>query len=375
MFLNTYLFETVMNISNIVLLRIDRLGDLVLTLPAIYSVHKSFPQANIDLVVNENLLGLVEDIPFIRTVYGINATRFDFKKFFRLVFSLRKNTYDLAVDLQPGTHHVSSILLFLTRARKKAGYAVGFRKFFVDTKVPPFIDIKYETELVLDILRKVGLQKLETDVTINYNSKADAYVTHFLNKHKITPNHTLIGISPGSSGRFKCWSAESFGTLIRRLHKIKKCRILLLGSTSEIPLCTQINALAGSGAVNAGGVFDVKQLCACMKQLDLFIGNNSGPMHIAHALKTPSVIISGFANPKRWIRPDANCIVINKDPMAFEAKGINASNVSSVSVDEVFDSVQKLLKRTIFKRKEYKHKLNDKESTCIKPTNTCKRIY
>lgn len=333
------------NMVRILLMRLDRLGDLVLTLPAIYSVHENFPNAKIDLVVNEQLVGFVDNIYFISDIYSINPYKFEFLRFLKFIFLLRRKHYDLAIDLLPRASHLSSIILFAIKSIHKAGVAVGLRKYFIDCQVPPTVEPKYQRDVVLGILKHVGL-KTNKKITLPINEDSKKYVHDFLRERNINLRDVIVGISPGASGGFKMWPEQNFGMLLKKLHQQYKCKLLLLGSKQERSLCDEINLSAGNIAVNVAGLFSLKELCACINMLDLFICNNSGPMHIAYALNTPSVIISGFANPKRWTLPRSNFVVIHKDSRDFESEHKEASNVSRISIDEVFNEVKKLLNQT-----------------------------
>ena len=153
-----------MNPKEILLIRIDRLGDLILTLPAIHTVHLNFPQAKIDFLVNEQFADIVRNIPFIRKVYTIKP-RSIFRALY-LMHEIRKKTYDFVIDLNTSTNHLSSLLLFAAKSKRKAGYAVGIRKYIANIAMPPPSRITYERDMVLDILRWIKLKKIVTKVIL-----------------------------------------------------------------------------------------------------------------------------------------------------------------------------------------------------------------
>jgi len=324
-------------------MRLDRLGDLVLTLPAIYSVHNNFPNADIDLVVNRQLVGLVDNISFIRKIYSINPYKFYILELLKLIFSLRINKYDMAIDLLPRASHLSSVVLFAIKSKNKIGVAVGLRKYVINFKVHLTKKIKYQRDVVFEILEHLGLS-VDKKVNMIIDKSTQNYVQDFFQTKKITKKDVVVGLSPGASEEFKMWPAKNFGELIKKISKNCICKFVLLGSKKEKSLCQEINNFSENLAINAAGFLDIKQLCACINNLDLFIGNNSGPMHIAHTLDTPSIIISGFANPKRWTLPKPNFIVVHKDTQDFESNQLAASDISSITVDDVFNETEKLLR-------------------------------
>ena len=300
--------------QEILLMRLDRLGDLVLTLPAIYSAHKNFPKAKIDLLINEKLVELVEGIPFIRRVYTVDPFKTRILKLIRLIFDLRKNNYDLAIDLAPATNHLSSIILGLTSSQTKVGYAVGLRRYCVDIKVVPPLITKYERDMVLDILRRAGLKKIEKKMVIPLDANATRTIEGLLEKYNITKNDKLIGIFPGAGDPLKMWPKENFIELIKKIKKEYSHQVIVCGGKEDRTLCDEITQATVS--INFAGRLNLKQLCAFIKRLDLFIGNNSGPMHIAIGVGT-TVIVCDLATPQynptfRWIPQKKGVIVLNK---------------------------------------------------------------
>lgn len=326
-------------------MRLDRLGDLVVTLPAIYSVHKNFPNAMIDLVVNKHLIELVEDIPFVRNVYAVDPFKLNFFELGVCVLRLRKQKYDLAIDLLPRACNISSILLKLICADIKIGCAVGLRKYVVNIKVPPTNEVKYARDLVFDILKFSGIRKRLTQVKLPINVQSKKSVDYFLSKQGLSHERPLIGICPGASLSFKMWPWEKYAELIQLIKKKYAGNIIVIGSKAEQDLCEKIKNAADRAVINTAGTFGIKQACACIQQLDLFIGNNSGPMHIAQMYDIPSIIVSGFANPRRWVAQKNNSVVVTKDKRDFESEGIDASTITEISVEDVFKEVKRLLDR------------------------------
>lgn len=324
-------------------MRLDCLGDLVLSLPAIYSVHNNFPDANIDLVINEKLKGLVEEIPFIRKTYLVDISKFQVLKFLKLILSLRKNKYDLSIDLQPGTNQLSAIILFLLKSEQKAGYSVGFRKFCLNLKVYPHKEMKSEVELVLDVLRRAGFEKIDSKINLCIGKESEEFVRNFLKNQGLKSKEKVVGIFPGASSKFKQWPADNFVELAEKIISKHRAKILVVGSAQEMNLCKKICASLNSNVVNCAGAFDLKQLCSLIASLDLLVGNNSGPMHIAYALNTPAVIINGPSSILRWGHKRNNFIMVSKNEVDLEANYKTESAISEISVDAVFAAVERLL--------------------------------
>ena len=297
-------------------MRIDRLGDLILSLPAIETLINACPDADVDFIVNQAYYSLAVQISGVKRVYSIDTSQKKTKDIFSLIMSLRKTKYDLAIDLIPATHYFSSLLLFFVKARKKGGYAVGPRKWYLDLKVPPIKDMKFERDLVFDILKCIGImirdEQKNREIKIPFKTnkqKNEEQKGGGLNKKKI------IVIHPATSSDWRRhWPREYYRELIQMLDK-ENIDIIFTGTSSEEKDIEGI--LSGTkfknSITNYAGKTDLEQLCQLLINADVILSPLTGVTHLAVALKKPTVTLIGPTPIKRWTSPDLPYIVLKKE--------------------------------------------------------------
>lgn len=347
--------------EKILLLRLDRLGDLILTLPAIHAMKESFPDAKIEIIVHKEFVSFVQEIFPDADVIGIERNTF-FKKMGNVISIIRrikKTKYEYAVDLFTGTNHLSSILLFFANAKRKCGYGVGMRKYFLKEMVPPAKQIKYETGMVMDILKVLSIPPApKKKIIIQIRPVIEKSVKQQIN---CKDKDSYVVIHPWASEETKEWPVHNYIALIKTMlkEKSRKDKIILIGSREEKTKAEKIiNVLTNvltdvekQRIKDMTGEFQLIEIAALIKNAVLFIGGNSGPMHIAATFKTPSVIISGYSSPIRWDPPVKEVNIIRNKGVQndYEQDGKEKSSqkmmhITAVSVEKVYEAVQSALK-------------------------------
>ncbi|MFH1544804.1 MAG: glycosyltransferase family 9 protein [archaeon] len=341
-----------MKFMKILVLRLDRLGDLVLSLPAINSLRENFPEARISVMVKKEFKELIEGNASINEVIefdpsGIHKGGLEKVK---LAWEVRKKGFDLAIDLAPVRNDFSALVLLLSGARERVGYNVGLRRIGANRKMDFPKEIKYEVELTLDLLRKIGLKKINKELRIDVKKDNKKKINNLL-KNLNLEKKLLIGMHPGVSGDIpeKAWKKERYAELGKKLMNELNATIILTGNRKEKGLLGEINELMERKAyyfseLNAG------ELAALIGEVNLYITNNSGPMHIAVALKKPTIVINAFSNTNRWGPKGENCTVLKKGLPCWPCetgKPINCKRnfecINSIKVEHVFNAVKKQL--------------------------------
>ncbi|MDI6787372.1 MAG: glycosyltransferase family 9 protein, partial [Planctomycetota bacterium] len=208
---------------------------------------------------------------------------------------------------------------YLSRSRLRAGLDTDGKGFFVNIKVPDKgLSHRHLVVRSLDVVRAVGA---DTD-----NKYTGVYITdndHLYSQRlieEITSGQTglIIGINPGgnpASPTTKCWPGERFATVADNLAQKYSARIVITGSPSEIALAEKMASLMKVKPFIAAGRTTVKQLAALLKRCHLFISNDTGPMHIAVAMGTPTIGIfgAGFWPALGNYPPETNFIMVRHE--------------------------------------------------------------
>ncbi len=287
--------------ENILIVRTDRIGDLILSTPVAEVLKQKFPQAQIDFLVASYTTPILKNNPFIKAIIlddnkGVNG-------FFKLRKTIKERNYDLAIVLHPTLR--LAVLLKSAGVRYQIGsgyrgYSFLFNlKHFQHRKTVE----KHELEYNLDMLKVLSLepQKILPKLYLSPKEKNEADI--FLKKMGINRDDITVLIHPGSGGNAINWPAEKFGELADRLIESYSVKVLVTGQGGEKILAEKMKCRMKHSFVHLTGKTDLRLLSAIIEKVNLVICNSSGPMHIAASLGIPTVALFCpifTASPKRW---------------------------------------------------------------------------
>jgi lipopolysaccharide heptosyltransferase II len=347
------------NFSNIVksilLIRLDHLGDVLLTTPAIKSLKKQFPHARVTMVVKEWSFEVIKNNPHIDKIVLFNPfwtiPRQEGKKtvgvagIYQLVRQLRKERFDLAIDFKGDFRNI--LIACLSGARRRVSYAIRGGGFLLTDVVPYELKI-HEIDKNLKLLTPLGIDSKDDKMELLARDEDMAEVEQIFNQEEIESNRRTIGLHYGGASKFKCWQMEDFISLAERITENNSTNVLIFGGHYE---------RASSGLVSnpEKGIvvmpeMTICQMAAAFKRCNLLVCNDSGPMHVGVAVGTPTVAIFGptFADrfgPKdleknRVVRSQLSC-----SPCWHPDKDIGCkerSCLKSIEVDKVLVAIDEL---------------------------------
>lgn len=281
------------------------IGDAVMCLPGVGAVKKAFPKAAVFVLAKPRVIPVFENNPALAGIVEYEAKRHaGIIGRLRLARELKKEGFDLAVLFQNAFD--AAFIAFTASIPERIGYARDLRSGFLTTPIRVTEEIKkrhqifYYLNVVAGIkglkngLRQTGVPPmpvitLAKDETI----KAKAFI-----KEKTGDNCRLYGAAPGASfGKAKRWPPENFARAVKLLETGQKAVTIILGGPDDASACNEVARLLGEGALNLCGKTSLREAMAIIKELDLFITNDSGLMHVGSALKTPTVAIFGSTSP------------------------------------------------------------------------------
>jgi predicted lipopolysaccharide heptosyltransferase III len=299
-------------ISRILLVRLRQIGDVAFTTPAISAVRSRFPDAHLSYVVEPAALPIVEQNPHINDVIvvprlrGGAALRADVT----LVRTLRARRYDVAIDFHGGPR--ASLLTWLSGAKRRIGYEVVGRGWMYTERVrrPRELRPRHSVENQFDLLAPLGIGRPDpaaNPVEIPAEQDAVRRVSERLDCAGVPPGARLIVVHVSSNSPFRRWPAESFAEVIARLAgSAENRRIIVTAGPSESDAVDRIVADARSRLTSGAaervlrcGEFSLPELRALVDAAALYIGGDSGPLHIAAASKVPIVGLYGPTLPVR----------------------------------------------------------------------------
>jgi len=314
----------------ILVIRLDLIGDLVLSLTVVRALKRTYPEAEIDLLalpasakVASYDPNLSEIITYDPNIWRRPKALFQLKNW-REVSALRQKLrarhYDLAVSVYANW---AAILAVLSGARRRVGYGPeGYPGFMTDS-VPGGIpgrwrhwaplDNKHEVDYCLALAQAAGAT-LTSDDRIPHlyvDEKTREEVDQLLLHAGLQPHKPLIVCHINSNnGQSKRWPIPYWATLIDRLIHQEGAQVVLTGAPGDMPQIDQVTSRMHERAINLAGKTSLTQLAALLQRADLLISGDSGPLHMGVACGTPIIGIYGPTNPSLGgpVSPDATVL-------------------------------------------------------------------
>jgi predicted lipopolysaccharide heptosyltransferase III len=280
-------------IKKILIIRLAYLGDVVMTLPILQPLSKHFTEAKIFFLTSSSAAELLQGNPYLDKIISYDAFWFyqkrimpAIKEYYQVVKKIRKEDFDLVIDFRGDIRNIL-LIAYLSQAPYRISYEIGGGGNFL-TSVVPFLEIKHKVEYHLDTLRFLGINTQEWDWNI-YLDPTEIEEMEIALK----PGNLIIGIHPGARKPLKCWESEKFALLADRIIEEYSAKVVFFGAPHERNLIESIKNRMKRPALNIAGKTTLRQLAAAIRCCHLFIGNDSGPIHIAAAMQVPTVAIFG----------------------------------------------------------------------------------
>jgi len=299
-------------VHKILLISIAHIGDIVLSCPTARALKLFFPQADIDMLVSTPQGEAAYHNPYISKVifYDIKDWQLDRAKLMTLIQLLRQTKYDVAFSSRYGS--ADPMLAWLSGAVCRVGFDVHGGGQFLTHLVPAIPPvIRHETDNQLEVLSALGITAADTRIEFLVSAAEEAGVRDKL-PHLGKSGQPLILLCPFSEHPQKNWTNSGYINILQELAKFADC--CLIGTYSQQPALNAINIYAGNVATVLGGTLSLGELGALIKQADLLITVDTGPMHIAQAFQTPVIALMGPTDPKIW-GPRRACDIILYKPM------------------------------------------------------------
>jgi len=282
---------------------VNWLGDVVMSLPALRAIRRSFPNARLSVLTKRELAGFFDGIDWIDEVipYSTRGGIRGIRDRLHVVGEIRSRGFDLAV-LFPNSFE-SALWVTMARVPRRAGYVRDRRGLLLTHKIepPPHAMNSHQVHYWLAMVRNtIGASGNAQDYAIAADERHLQTMRAWLDAHRNRKDSRLIAVAPAAAfGPAKEWPAAHFVRLIDELAARHDTECVLVGAPGERSRCNQIASGSSNGAIVAAGETGVGELIALLKLAGGFVGNDSGAMHLAAALGQPTVGIFGSTNPHR----------------------------------------------------------------------------
>jgi heptosyltransferase-1 len=330
------------------IVRLGSLGDIIFTLPMLAALRDTFCRSHIAWVVNERWKPLLEGNPDLNDV--ITLPNSSISAFFKCGKRLRENKYTTVFDVQ-GLYK-SALLAKLTRVKPRIGYSFSFAReglasLFYTKRVRPVS--KHMVDQNLELAAAAGARIEGARFPLSIPGEAQSVVQQFLTTTKIS---RYVVLSPGGGWLSKLWPPDRFGELAVKLWERHGLRIIINCGPAEAQLAEIVVANAAV-ALPIIVQYGIAEMMALLRDAEIVVAADSGPLHLANALGTPVVGLYGPTSPDRNGPYGGRDIVVrNVDDSETTYKRENdySESMCSITVDQVMEAVEKRLAMRAQKR-------------------------
>jgi len=275
-----------------------------MALPALRAVRGRFPEASIAIVARPYVADIYRDQGICDQLvpYDPKGVHAGFSGRERLASELRRQTFDVALLMQNAFD--AAWLAWRAKIPERIGYACDGRSFLLTKAIPVpkrGENPAHEKFYYLELLRRAGwLDSVQDEslIDLRVSEEKRRSANEFLRKFGVRPGTLRIAIGAGASyGSAKCWPPSRFAEVANRLQSAADAQVILFGTATEASVSAAISAEMRRPAVDLTGKTAIADLPALLSQCHLFIGNDSGAMHVAAAVGLPVVAVFGPTDP------------------------------------------------------------------------------
>jgi lipopolysaccharide heptosyltransferase II len=302
--------------ERILIFNVNWLGDVLFSTAAIRNIRRNYPHSYIACVIPSRCYPILKGNPYLDEVIifdeqdrhqGILAKM-------NFVGMLKIKGFDSVFLLHRSFSR--ALICRLAGIANRIGHVTKKRGFLLTKKIiPPKRDSLHRIDYYLDIIEKAGLRIEDRYLDFFFSVEDEQAVDKFLNKNSVNKDDFVVALNPGGNWLPKRWPKEYWAQLADKLIGQKNAKVIITGSTADSALVNQIKVAMKEIPLSACGVFNIKQLGALASKVSLFITADTGPLHIASAVRAKK-IIAIFGPTSREITgpyPSANTIVLQKD--------------------------------------------------------------
>ncbi|MFZ6016537.1 MAG: lipopolysaccharide heptosyltransferase II [Nitrospirota bacterium] len=365
--LDYYMFDK--SCKNLLVRGVNWIGDAVMTLPALRVLRKAMPETKITLLVKPWVAPIFEKDPNIDEIiiYGDEYKGIIGK--IKLSRVLNKKDFCSAILFQNAFD--AALITFLGGIKERVGYNRDSRGFLLTKAVPLPENKAHQIYYYLNLLKEIEINPVDIINRVNAEySEPYIYLTldERLHARKILSGmkRPIIGINPGAAyGSAKRWFPEKFAEVAKRFIKDTNGSVVIFGGKNEVDVAQEIEIrmirsweyknfstsqphnFLTSHLLNLAGRTSLRELIAIISECDVFVTNDSGPMHIAYAVRTPLVAIFGSTDPELTGPIEGGNVVIKADvdcaPCFERTCKSDMRCMYGITSDDVYYGIKKIL--------------------------------
>ncbi len=269
---------------------------MVLLTPALRALKRTYSKSHLTLLLRPRVADLMQTHPYVDTCLVDNKTEGRYRSVKNLVRQLRDKVFDIAVVLHP-TSFRNALLPFLARVPIRVGTNVSGRGMLLTGSCKDDTGV-HEVHRYLRVLKLLNIDTPLSSLEFWHTDADRQFVERLLRAEGILPDDRIVALNLGTTWTTKRWDVANFANLIQQItHLLPEIKIVLVGSSEERELAKALSA--SLSVINLVGKTEILQLGALLERCEVCVTCDSGPMHIAAAVGTPTVALFGPTSPVR----------------------------------------------------------------------------
>jgi ADP-heptose:LPS heptosyltransferase len=350
--------------GRIFVIKLAHFGDALHIFPMLRELRRQRPDAKLDLLVGPwcaalaRTYGLQDELLQQTPRLGLferggGAGRRSIFQELRWLLALRRRGYDLVISTSTTTL-AEVLLMHALKARRWVGTQLkaGLYEPVGEAILVPYDSRQYEADRVMGLLELVGIQPGPSGLFYPLSSEAEVAAEAILKECGIGAGAPFAVICPGAGWPGKQWLADRFAEIGDRIQRELGFAVVLMGSGGEKSLCAEVARHMKEEAAQLAGRTSLDLLAAIIAKASLFVGNDSGPMHVAACFQIPSVLFFGPTIASKWTPRHPKAICIQHEDCSgciswhYRAKCLHSNRcMKAISVEEAWRAVRSLAKR------------------------------
>ncbi|MHC4182363.1 MAG: glycosyltransferase family 9 protein [Planctomycetota bacterium] len=354
--------------EKILIVRLSAIGDVVHVLPALRSLRSNFPDSKITWLVEDKASDILAGHPDIdevitfprkkwqRNILKISKITNILSEIFSFYKKLRKDYYDIVIDFQGNLK--SGVMTLMTGSENRIGFERGYCKefnyLFTTHRIRPPRKRMHKIDKNLALLSGLDIETSFHRPELPVSRADEEYISRFLDT-SINDSLPMIIVHPCTSkfGSYKQWPVSNYALLADRVLESYEANVIFSWGHGEVDAVNEIVTSMKHKALVACETKSIKQLIELMRRADLFIGGDTGPLHIASILGIPTVGIYGPKDPVIYGPYHGKAVVVRKELWCSPCKKRTCSDpecMTSLLPEDVFHAVNKLMDKHVYKK-------------------------
>jgi len=343
-------------VENILVIRLDGIGDVILSTPVYEALKKRYPFAKLTILVSSDTKEVVEMNPYVdnllvlRNTWFTTENRIKFSEILSILRKIRKENFDIGIDLRGDIRSI--LLMFLGKVGFRISYGITGGGFLLNM-MSVYEKEMHEVDKNLKLIEEFDCKVTNKRLLINYSQLDEESVLALLEREHVRDDEILLAVHMGTGYPSKAWKKERFVQLLHELNKRGYGKIVLIGKGSDGIDFRYIYGRLKFNYINTVGRLSIRKLAVLLERCAVLISCDSGPVHVATAVGTPCIVLFSGANDliqwessnnaNRVIRKDVECSPCEKRICSLDTHLC----MDKIQVEDVLYELEIIMKNTV----------------------------